>query len=56
MRCRAVRDGKAPMKWLAPCFDCILRTDLTGEKALFYLSLSLCFGTEYFEKGCSREA
>jgi len=37
VRCRAVRDGKAPLKWLTPCIDWILTADLSGEKRKEFL-------------------
>lgn len=38
VRCQAVGDGKAPVKWLTPGIDWILRTDVNGMKTLFYLA------------------
>ncbi|XP_027059446.1 focadhesin-like [Pocillopora damicornis] len=32
LRCYAVQDGIAPVKWLAPCIDFILNTDLIGKR------------------------
>jgi len=42
VRCQVVGDGKAPVKWLAPCIDDVLKTNITGEKTLLYFS---CLGS-----------
>lgn len=43
VRCHAVRDGKAPVKWLSPCLDGILTADITGEKTLLCVFVCIIY-------------
>jgi len=48
VRCQVVGDGKAPVKWLAPCIDDMLKTDISETK---YNELLCCVVRAMIDSG-----